>query len=85
MTTVTQLLGSPDRSGPGPLNYNNPSALLNQGPKVSVLNFMGTGDGLIPYNGGSSPVFGGNNKFQLMSALDSMEAWASHNGCSLAP
>jgi poly(3-hydroxybutyrate) depolymerase len=42
---------------------------------------MGTDDGLIPYYGGSSAVFGGNDNFQLMPALDSMSTWASHNGC----
>lgn len=85
ITTVTQLLASPDRQGPGPLNYVNPAARSNQGPKVSVLNLMGTKDGLIPYEGGSSPVFGGEEAFQLMSALDSMNVWASHNGCSTEP
>jgi len=82
VTVVTQLLASPDRSGPGTLNYNNPNALGGAGPNVSVLNVMGTGDGLIPYDGGSSSVFGGNDNFKLMSALDSMAIWASHNGCS---
>jgi len=85
VTKVTQLLASPDRTGPGSLNYNYPAALSTPGPKVSVLNVMGTDDGLIPYTGGSSAVFGGNKNFQLMSALDSMKVWASHNGCSLTP
>ncbi len=75
---VTQLLASPERSGPGVLNYNQPST----GPKVSILSVMGTADGLIPYEGGSSGVFGGDDSFQLMSALESMNVWATHNGCS---
>ena len=79
---VTGLLESPPRSGPGELNYNQPS---EDKPKVSVLNIMGTMDNLIPYEGGSSGVFGGNTNFQLMSALGSMEAWATHNGCNTAP
>jgi len=85
VSIVTQLLESPDRSGPGVLNYNNPQALSGTGPKVSVLNLMGTADNLIRYEGGSSPVFGGEDAFQLLSALDSMEEWAAHNGCSTVP
>ena len=79
---VTQLLQAPPRSGPGSLNYNTPSS---GNPKVSVLNIMGTADPLIPYNGGSSAVFGGDNAFSLYSALDSMQVWAAHNGCSTTP
>ena len=76
---VTQLLESPAQSGPGPFNDNQP----RQGtPPVSVLSVMGTADPLIPYGGGSSNVFGGDNNFQLMSALDSMKTWASHNTCT---
>jgi len=86
VSIVTQLLDSPPRSGPGHLNYNNPAALGNiSGPRVSVLNLMGTADALIRYEGGGSSVFGGDSAFQLMSALDSMEAWAKHNGCSTVP
>lgn len=76
---MTQLLASPARSGPGNLNYNQPSA---GGPPVSVLNLMGDNDLLIPYEGGTSGVFGGDTNFVLMSALDSMTTWAAHNGCS---
>ena len=80
---VTQLLESPERSGPGVLNYNQPSLSGDRiTPPVSVLSVLGTEDGLIPYEGGSSSVFGGDDSFQLMSALDSMEFWATHNGCS---
>eukprot|EP00521_Asterionellopsis_glacialis_P016437 CAMPEP_0195305802 /NCGR_PEP_ID=MMETSP0707-20130614/36872_1 /TAXON_ID=33640 /ORGANISM="Asterionellopsis glacialis, Strain CCMP134" /LENGTH=599 /DNA_ID=CAMNT_0040370003 /DNA_START=218 /DNA_END=2015 /DNA_ORIENTATION=- len=82
VTKVTQLLASPERSGPGVLNYNQP---FSTSPKVSVLNIMGTGDGLIPYTGGSSGVFNGDSAFQLMDALDSMIVWAEHNGCSAVP
>mmetsp|Transcript_3261 Transcript_3261/g.5007 ORF Transcript_3261/g.5007 Transcript_3261/m.5007 type:complete len:522 (+) Transcript_3261:218-1783(+) len=82
VTKVTQLLASPERSGPGVLNYNQP---FSTSPKVSVLNIMGTGDGLIPYTGGSSGVFNGDSTFQLMDALDSMIVWAEHNGCSAVP
>ena len=79
VTKVTQLLASPERSGPGQLNYNQPKV---GGPPVSVLNLMGENDLLIPYEGGTSGVFGGDINFQLMSALDSMSTWAAHNGCS---
>jgi len=83
VTKVTQLLSSPERSGPGGgLNYNQPSSLT---PKVSVLNVMGTADNLIPYTGGTSSVFGGDLNFQLMDALDSMKTWAGHNGCNTQP
>jgi poly(3-hydroxybutyrate) depolymerase len=78
---VTQLLKSPERSGPGTFNYNQPSSVRGT-HKVSVLSIMGTEDGLIPYEGGSSSVFGGNDNFQLMSAMESMNTWAIHNGCS---
>jgi len=80
VSLVTQLMASPERSGPGVLNYNYPRT---GGVKVSVLNVMGTGDSVIPYTGGSSSVFSGVEEFQLMSALDSMEFWADHNGCDL--
>jgi len=78
VTKVTQLLAQPPRSGPGDLNYNQPGT---SGPKVSILNMMGTSDMVIPYEGGSSSVFGGDDSFQLMSALESMAAWATHNEC----
>mmetsp|Transcript_8154 Transcript_8154/g.17621 ORF Transcript_8154/g.17621 Transcript_8154/m.17621 type:complete len:576 (-) Transcript_8154:404-2131(-) len=77
VTKVMPLYATPSRSGPGELNYNQPSA---NGPAVSVLNIMGTDDSLIPYNGG--PLV---NDFQLMSALGSMETWAAHNGCDIVP
>ena len=78
VTKVTQLLASPPRSGPGVLNYNQPGT---GGPAVSVLNLMGLDDLLIPYEGGSSGVFGGETAFQLMGSLESMATWAAHNGC----
>lgn len=80
VTKVTQLLESPLRSGPGVLNYNQPRS---GGRAVSVLNLMGMDDGLIPYEGGGSSVFDGEESFQLMSALESMAVWAVHNGCGL--
>merc|ERR1740123_942223 len=80
--TVTQLLASPARSGPGTLNYNQPSSSK---PKVSVMTILGDADGLIPYGGGSSGVFGGDTAFQLMPAMESNEVWAEHNGCNLQP
>ena len=82
VTKVTQLLASPPRSGPGVLNHNQPPTT---GPKVSVLNIMGLDDGLIPYHGGSSSVFGGDANFQLMDSIDSMVTWAGYNGCSADP
>jgi len=83
VAVVTQLLDSPPRSGPGVLNYNYPKAKGNNpGSKVSVLNVMGVADDLIPYEGGYSDVFEGETKFQLMSAMKSMTAWAEHNECS---
>jgi len=85
VSLVTQLLESPDRSGPGNLNYCNPDARGGIGPKVSVLNVLGTNDAVIPYEGGSSFVFEGVDDFQLMPALDSMETWAVHNGCNPTP
>lgn len=83
ITKVTQLLETPERSGPGSYNYNNPSS---SSYKVSVLNIMGTEDALIPYEGGTSSVFGDfKSDFVLMPALESMVAWASHNGCNTVP
>merc|ERR1719410_1237903 len=54
-------------------------------PKVSVMTILGDADRLIPYEGGSSGVFGGDTAFQLMPAMESNEVWAEHNGCSLQP
>ena len=86
VTKVTQLLASPERSGPGILNYNQPSSSAERTtPAVSVLSVMGTEDGLIPYDGGSSSVFGGDEAFELMPTLGSMKVWATHNGCSGTP
>jgi poly(3-hydroxybutyrate) depolymerase len=82
VSKVTQLLASPPRSGPGVLNYNQPEA---GNPKVSLLTICGTNDGLIPYEGGSSAVFGGDENFQLMSVADSDGVWAAHNGCDATP
>eukprot|EP01084_Bolivina_argentea_P271942 462861_1 len=84
VTTVTQLLSLPPRSGPGILNYNQPG-LNGNTRKVSVLNIMGTNDLLVPYDGGSSGVFGGNDNFQLMSSNESNIAWAKQNGCNTVP
>lgn len=81
IVAVTQLLASPERSGPGSLNYNQPSSTRGT-PPVSILSILGDADPLIPYNGGSSGVFGGDENFQLMPAMDSMSYWASHDGCT---
>jgi len=83
VATVTQLLASPERSGPGALNYNQP---ISSNSPVSVLSICGTADNLIPYEGGSSPVFGGwSEDFYFMSNKESNEAWAAHSGCDLNP
>jgi poly(3-hydroxybutyrate) depolymerase len=79
IVSVTQLLSIPERSGPGSLNYNQPRSGT---PPVSILSIMGDADPLIPYNGGSSSVFDGDEAFQLMPTMDSMAYWASHNGCT---
>jgi len=79
---VTQLYASPERSGPGELNYNQP---MSSNPPVSVLSICGTADGVIPYEGGTSSVFGGNENFLFMSSQESNEAWALHNECDLTP
>lgn len=76
---VTQLLAEPEQSGPGPENYNTIQPGFT--PRLSVLNIMGSADNVIPYAGGSSPVFGDHEEFQLMDALESVRAWADHNGC----
>eukprot|EP00574_Skeletonema_japonicum_P008502 CAMPEP_0201724184 /NCGR_PEP_ID=MMETSP0593-20130828/8009_1 /ASSEMBLY_ACC=CAM_ASM_000672 /TAXON_ID=267983 /ORGANISM="Skeletonema japonicum, Strain CCMP2506" /LENGTH=370 /DNA_ID=CAMNT_0048215401 /DNA_START=80 /DNA_END=1188 /DNA_ORIENTATION=+ len=81
IVSVTQLLASPERSGPGSLNYNQPKSERGT-PPVSILSIMGTEDGLIPYLGGSSAVFNGNEQFELMGAIESMSEWANHNGCT---
>jgi len=82
IATVTQLLKSPERSGPGVLNYNQP---LSSNPKVSILSISGTADGLIPYEGGTSSVFGGNENFYFMSNEESNQEWATHNNCDTVP
>ena len=79
---VANMLATPDRSGPGALNYNQPGNNGNINP-VSVLSVMGTADGLIPYNGGSSVVFNveGGENFLFLPSLDAMRVWATHNSC----
>ena len=84
IVSVTQLLSSPEQSGPGSLNYNQPSTSRGT-PAVSILSIMGDADALIPYGGGSSSVFNGDDSFQLMPAMDSMDVWATHNGCTGSP
>lgn len=49
-------------------------------PAISVLQFHGTDDGLIPYDGGSSPV-----GHSFLPAEESAQIWASHNGCEAKP
>jgi len=78
---ITQMLEYPLRSGPGDLNYNQPEGHQ----RVSVLNIMGTDDGLIPYEGGSSAVFDGDTSFELYSALESNVFWAIQNNCRTEP
>ncbi len=80
IVSVTQLLASPERSGPGSLNYNQPSSSRGT-PPVSILSIMKTADGLIPYEGGTSVVFNGAEEFELMGSIESMLTWAQHNGC----
>ena len=76
---VMPMLASPERSGPGRLNYNQPG---RGSPPVSVLSVMGTIDNLIPYAGGGSLLFGEKTAFRYHSALGSMAVWASHNRCA---
>ena len=75
---VMPMLASPERSGPGRLNYNQPG---RGSSPVSVLSVMGTTDRLIPYEGGKATVWN-DNSFQLHSALDSMRVWAGYNSCT---
>jgi len=82
IASVTQLLESPERSGPGVLNYNQP---LSSNPPVSILSISGTADGLIPYEGGTSAVFGGDENFYFMSNEESNQRWANHNNCDIVP
>lgn len=84
VTKTTQLLQTPQQSGPGPYNYNQPG-LNNNNQMVSVLNIMGLADGLINYDGGYASVFSGDKNFSLMSALESNVAWAIQNGCNTVP
>ena len=96
VTDVAQLYESPDRTGPGKLNYCHPGALGGTGPNVSVLNIMGELDPIIPYEGGASDFlddfslrlvrpleynFLNDLNFRLQHALTSMDTWAIHNGC----
>lgn len=82
VAAVTQLLESPERSGPGELNFNQP---ISSNPPVSILSISGTADGLLPYEGETYPVFGGNENFYFMSNEESNNAWAVHNECDLNP
>ena len=79
---VTQLLASPERYGPGEINYNQP---IDGNPSVSVMTVSGTDDPVIPYDGGTAGVFQNNPNFVLMSNDDSNFEWAKHNGCNGVP
>ena len=46
------------------------------GAKISVMQFSGTVDDLVPYDGGVG-ILG----YEFMPAEDSTAAWATHNGC----
>lgn len=91
VSKVFQLLRKPERSFPGVKNYNQPSQARGTWP-VSVLSILGENDRDVPYNGGYTPLFNieidtdpfyqnFRDIFELMSGLESMETWASHNGC----
>ena len=49
------------------------------------MSISGTADGLIPYEGGTSAVFGGDNNFYFMSCDESNQEWALHNNCDIVP
>lgn len=81
---VTPLIAFPERSEPGVLNYNQPRDGTSA---VSVLSIMGTDDDYIPYDeeDGNSVIFKDYySDFRFMTALDSMDYWASHNGCDIS-
>ena len=76
VTTASQMLDKPARSGPGTYNYNQPQ----QGEAaVCILGINGDADGLIPIEGG--PLFTNKEHFAFKSADASSRAWADHNGC----
>jgi len=71
-----QLLTKPERSGPNPYNYNKPHS---GSAKVAQLAIHGTGDGTVPYNGGSRF---GSDVFFWYPEPQSDGLWAQHNGCT---
>ena len=77
-----QMLSKPTRSGPGPLDYNQPCAGDNPctgGLGVAQLSIHDTDDPVIPYAGGArfhSPVF------ILSGEEESCETWARQNRCN---
>ncbi|GFH44547.1 hypothetical protein CTEN210_01021 [Chaetoceros tenuissimus] len=91
VSKVFQLLRIPERSFPGEYNWNQPSQARGTWP-VSVLSIMGEDDRDIPYHGGYTALFNiqtdtypyyqnFRGEFELMDALESMDTWATHNGC----
>lgn len=80
-SVVTQLLGDPDRAGPGPYNWLHP--VEGEGEKgsctvpIAVITVGGTNDRMIPYNGGYSRAAGGT----FMTFEESNEVWAKINKC----
>ena len=76
-----QLLKTPERSGPGLLNYNQPSYERGSA-SVSILSIMGTADEIIPYNGGDSTLFNGYSEFEFMSGHETISTFALQQGCT---
>jgi len=75
-----QLLAYPTRSGPAPMNYNQPCAGTQPcrgGVAIAQLSIHGTADGGIPFNGGTrGPV-------KILESEEASNAiWAAQNGCS---
>lgn len=53
---------------------------------ISVLAINGLDDSIMPYKGGDIVGPFGNRKLgKVLSASDTIEFWAKHNGCSLSP
>ena len=54
------------------------------GPPVGIALFNGTGDPLVPYDGGSIKVFR-QDRGEVLSTAATLELWRRRNGCSDSP
>lgn len=55
------------------------SSACKQSPPASIIYFHGTGDDVVPFNGGKTPAF------DVRAVPDVLADWADHDGCEADP